>query len=98
MTHLAFAWQENDPELHSSTSVLMKNNIIFIICVIFKINFKLVMKNSNTCHGSTDQYNVLKKSFKRFLVNLKCNKFLSRNYESELALILFSILDQNKMV
>ena len=56
------------------------------------------MKNSNTCHGSTDQYNVLKKSFKRFLVNLKCNKFLSRNYESELALILFSILDQNKMV
>ena len=56
------------------------------------------MKNSNTCHGSTDQYNVLKKSFKRFLVNLKCNQFLSRNYESELALILFSILDQNKMV
>ena len=56
------------------------------------------MKNSNTCHGSTDQYNVLKKSFKRFLVNLKCNQFLSRNYESELALILSSILDQNKMV
>ena len=56
------------------------------------------MKYSNTRHGSTDQFNVLNKSFKRFLVNLKCIQFLSRNYESELALILFSILDQNKMV
>ena len=49
------------------------------------------MKYSNTRHGSTDQFNVLNKSFKRFLVNLKCIQFLSRNYESELALILFSI-------
>ena len=56
------------------------------------------MKYSNTRHGSTDQFNVLNKSFKRFLVNLKCIQFLSRNYESELALILFSILNQNKMV
>ena len=87
MTHLAFAWQGNDPELHSSISVLTKKNIIIMVYLIFKINFKLTMTKIKDMSW-LDSCPISLMFLNRLLVSLNFIQFLSQSYESEMAFIL----------
>ena len=86
MTHLAFAWQGNDPELHSSISVLTKKNIIFMVYLIFKIKFRLTMKKIKDMSW-LDSCPISLMFLNRLLVSLNFIQFLSQSYESEMAFI-----------
>ena len=86
MTQLAFAWQGNDPELHSSISVLTKKNIIIMVYLIFKINFKLTMTKIKDMSW-LDSCPISLMFLNRLLVSLNFIQFLSQSYESEMAFI-----------